>query len=110
MKKLALCPEFFEFDFQKLKSKNAKVMTITNIPVKVDKILYDLTGETTIGVSGIMYIRGIKFRATWNSLGNILEYKSISVFSGHKIFEELYDVESSAFSLVTYKNVGDEED
>ena len=45
-----------------------------NIPVKVDKILYDLTGETCIGISGTFIMKGVKIRGVWDSVGNILHF------------------------------------
>lgn len=51
------------------------IQTISNIPVKVDKAIYTLSGNTPIGVSGTLEINGIKLRGVWDSLGRPMELK-----------------------------------
>jgi len=66
------------FDFNKLKSAE-NVVTRMFVPVKIDKVLYDLTGETTIGVSGYLFVKGTKIRACWDILGNVLHFEKIGI-------------------------------
>lgn len=81
MKELLIYPESnqSEFDYESL-LKNKKIETVTGIPVKIDKIFRDITGETVLAVGGTMSIRGAKVRGVWNLSGSIIEYKRIRDF------------------------------
>lgn len=52
--------------------------------VKIDRIIRDLSQETVIGVSGIINIRGVKMRGYWDCFGNIMEFRSIFIFTRPK--------------------------
>lgn len=94
--------EEMNFDFNHL--KNANVETITGIPVKVDKVIYDLTGTTAIGVGGTMTIKGIKLRGVWDSMGNPLDFKKVLSLNIRNNFIDISSMlsgyESQYFRLV----------
>lgn len=86
-----------EFDFNSLVGRN-DYFTITNIPVKIDRIIRDVTQTTVLGISGTMVIRGTKVRAFWDTLGNIIECKKIlSLWSPKTLTENI----NSLFSGTT---------
>lgn len=62
-----------EFDFEGIKHTNACL--IIGIPVKIDRIIYDITHTTVIGISGTFVLRGVKIRGTWDPFGNPLNIK-----------------------------------
>jgi len=105
-KSIMLCNESESFDFGKL-VKNQNVQTIMNIPVKIDKVLYDLTGETVIGVSGTFVVKGIKVRGVWDSIGNIMHFRNTSIMFGwRKVFDSIFEeCTNSMFQLVTVKEM-----
>jgi len=110
--KLALWNESvqpIEVNFDKLK-KNRNTTTIMGVPVKIDKVLYDLSGETIIGLTGTLSIKGTKLRAVWDIMGNILEFRNMGILRGwntnfRKIFEGLNE---NMFNLVISKPLDDE--
>lgn len=61
-----------EFDFNAILG-DSSYCTMCGLPVKVDKILRDVTQTTVLGISGIMVVRGVKIRGVWDSYGNIME-------------------------------------
>lgn len=61
-----------EFDFDTMISDNS-YHTMCGLPVKIDKILRDITKTTVLGISGTMVVRGVKIRGIWDSYGNIME-------------------------------------
>lgn len=67
---------FEEFDFNQLLKPNS-VETITGVPVKIDKIIRDITSTTILGISGTLVVRGIRLRIVWDPMGNVMEYKRI---------------------------------
>lgn len=86
-----------EFDFNSLVGRN-DYFTITNIPVRIDRIIRDVTQTTVLGISGTMVIRGTKVRAVWDTLGNIIECKRIlSLWSPKTLAENI----NSLFSDTT---------
>jgi hypothetical protein len=102
-------PQGKAFDFESLK-QNSKVQTVMNIPVKVDKVLYDLTGETCVGISGTFVFKGIRVRGVWDSLGNLLNFEKTGIMFGwEKQFEKMfYGCTDNMFRLLTFKEVKDE--
>lgn len=97
------------FDFHTLK-KNPKVQTVMNIPVKVDKVLFDLTGETCVGVSGTFVMKGIRVRGIWDTCGNILHFKKTGIlFNWKDTFDKIFcECNESMFQLVTFKEIENE--
>ena len=97
------------FDFNLL-TKNKNIQTIMNVPVKIDKVLYDLTGETAIGVSGTFIMKGVKVRGVWDSLGNILNFEKTGIlFNWEKQFEKMFaGTKDSMFQLCVYKDIENE--
>ena len=61
-----------EFDFDTMLG-DRNYATITGIKVNIDRIIRDITKTTVIGVSGTMYIRGVKIRGVWDMFGNIIQ-------------------------------------
>ena len=51
--------------------------TITNIPVRIDRIIRDVTKTTVLAISGTMVIRGVKVRGVWDAYGNMVECKKM---------------------------------
>lgn len=74
-----------EFDFDSLIG-NQNYAVIIGLPVKIDRIIRDITQTTVLGVSGTMVIRGVVVRGVWDMFGNILEFKkTMSLLSPFKI-------------------------
>ena len=92
------------FDFETL-IKSPRVQTIMGIPVVLDKILYDLTGETVIGATGTFVLRGIKVRGVWDSLGNVLHFKKTGIlFNWKESFDKIFcGCQEEMFSIVIAK-------
>ena len=65
-----------EFDFDS-SIKEKGYATLSGIPVKVDRIIRDITRTTVIAISGTFVIRGVKIRGIWDMFGNIVEAKKI---------------------------------
>ena len=94
------------FDFSGLK-KNTKCITIMGVSVCVDRVMYDITGETCIGISGTFVMRGVKVRAVWDALGNVVEFQKTGIMFGwREAFGRMFEgCEDSMFRLVTYKEL-----
>ena len=73
MNELMFLKESQEFDFNKL--KNMDVRTICGLPVKVDRVHYDVTGTTALCISGTFVVKGIRIRGYWDCFGNPIELK-----------------------------------
>ena len=85
---LMLFPELNEreFDFDSIIGDNSYA-TMGGIPVKIDRILRDVTKTTVLAISGTMIIRGVKVRGVWDMYGNIMECTSIlSLFAPKSLF------------------------
>ena len=96
-----------EFDFNSIKS-NDKYQIMAGVSVKIDRILRNITGETVVGVSGTMVLRGVKLRCVWDYLGNIIEVKRMFKLFSNKdcdiqIIAETID--TSLFNLVKVDEV-----
>ena len=109
-KNLMLFPEQWneEFDFDILGDKSYH--TVCGIPVKVDRVIRDVTKTTVIGISGTMVIHGIKIRGVWDSLGNIMECrKTLQLTSPHSMFANIDNLfagtTESMFRLVSVDKV-----
>jgi hypothetical protein len=59
-----------EFDFNSLVG-NKQYGIMAGIPVKIDRIIRDITQTTVIAVSGTMVLKGVKMRGVWDMYGNI---------------------------------------
>lgn len=68
------CEDSSEFNWDSMLTSKS-YHTICGIPVKIDRVVRDLTGTTVLGVSGTLVVRGVKLRGMWDSLGNIVEFK-----------------------------------
>lgn len=81
MNRLIIYPESNneEFDYNSILNKK-NFETITGIPVKIDKIIRDITGETVLAVSGTMSLQGTKVRAVWDLNGKVIEYRRFRNF------------------------------
>lgn len=91
-----------EFDYNVLLG-NSDYATISGIPVKIDRIIRDITQTTVIAVSGTMVVRGVKVRGIWNMYGDIVEFRRIfRLFSpkGYDLNALFYDTTSEIFKLV----------
>ena len=71
--------EELEFDFNSLLNDKS-FETISGIPVKIDKIIRDITGETVLAVSGVLIVLGTRVRAVWDLNGKVIEYNRIRNF------------------------------
>lgn len=81
MSGMIIYPELKNGDFDYDSIINGKNFeTITGIPVKIDKIIRDITGEAVLAVSGTMYLQGTRIRAVWNLSGQVLEYRRFRNF------------------------------
>lgn len=76
MDNLMIFPELNqpEFDFESILG-NKDYAVIAGMPVKIDRILRDVTQTTVVAVSGTMVMRGVKLRGVWDMFGNIIEFK-----------------------------------
>lgn len=104
MNKLMIFPELNqpEFDFESLLgSKDYAV--IAGIPVKIDRIIRDVTQTTVIAVSGTMIMRGVKMRGVWDMFGNIIEFKRMFMLFtpiGYDLSVLFSDTTNEMFRLV----------
>jgi hypothetical protein len=95
-----------EFDFEKLKT--TPLFTKFHIPVKIDKIIYDITGETIIGISGTLSIANTKIRGVWDTLGNLLNFDKTNTFQfgwKDKLEKALVSANEDMFQLIQIKEV-----
>ena len=75
-----------EFDVKKMVN-NPNYTTLCGLPVKIDRILRDVTQTTVVGFSGTMVIRGIKVRGVWDAYGNIIECKkTLNLLTPRQLF------------------------
>lgn len=82
----------FEFDFNSMLG-NKSYRTLCGLPVKIDKIIYDITKTTVLGISGTMVIRGVKIRGVWDCYGNIMECrKSLYLTSPRSLWANIDNV------------------
>lgn len=96
-----------EFNFDSLIGDES-FQTVCGFPVRIDKVMRDITKTTVLGVSGTMVVRGVKIRGVWDSFGNIMECRKIlSLNAPSKIFVSidriLGDAPESIFRLVSVK-------
>ncbi len=77
------------------------------IPVVVDKVMYNINGETVIGISGVMNVRGLKIRGVWDAFGNILDFKKSGFIFGwdNHLNKILENITPQMFSLVIAKKL-----
>lgn len=96
-----------EFDYNIL-INNKDYATISGLPVKVDRIIRDITQTTVIAISGTMILRGVKVRGVWNMYGDIVEFKRIfKLFTprGYELEALFSDTNSEIFKLVHVQNL-----
>jgi len=106
---LALFKESCEFDFESLLGK--KLFLFFGIPVKIDRVIYDITGECVQHISGYFCCRGVKFRGYWDSMGNIIKFENgkFFQFGWKKDFKDFFEgMSESMFNLTSCKFLEDE--
>lgn len=108
---LLLIPELGqqEFDFNSMIGDKSYT-TIAGIPVKIDRIIRDITKTTVIAISGTMSLRGVKVRGVWDMYGNIVRCKEImSLFVPKSLITNIYTLfegtTPDVFKLVSVQNV-----
>lgn len=106
---LMIFPEFSqkEFNFDSLIG-NDSYHTISGMPVKIDRIIRDITATTVVAVSGTMVMRGVKVRGVWDMFGNIIEYKKmLNLFTTQtKSLDALFSgTTQDLFRLVHFQNL-----
>ena len=92
--KLMLIPEISqqEFDFDTMIGDKSYT-TLAGLPVKIDRIIRDVTKTTVIAISGIMTLRGVKIRGVWDMYGNIVRCKEIiSLFVPKSFFTNIHNL------------------
>lgn len=78
-----------EFDFDTMIGDKSYA-TISGIPVKVDRIIKDVTKTSVLGISGTMVLRGVKVRGLWDMYGNIVKCKEImSLFTPKSLYTNI---------------------
>lgn len=65
-----------EFDFDSLLN-NKDYSVLAGLPVKIDRIIRDITQTTVVAISGTMIMKGVKVRGVWDMYGNIVEFKKM---------------------------------
>lgn len=113
---MALFPEGWaqnlEFDFDSMLG-NKSYCTLCGLPVRIDKIIYDITKTTVLGISGTMVVRGVKIRGVWDCYGNIMEcQKTLQLTSPRCMFANIDNIfrgtTESMFRLVSCETlIGD---
>lgn len=98
-----------DFDYNTV-IKNKNYRTLFGSPVKIDRIIRDVTGATVLGVSGIMKIKGSTVRGVWDVNGNIMKLREcISIFTPISLFGSidrlLVGTTESIFQLVNVEEV-----
>lgn len=78
-----------EFDFDTMVGDKSYA-TIVGIPVKIDRIIRDVTKTTVVGISGTMVLRGVKVRGLWDMYGNIVKCRELmSLFTPKSLFANI---------------------
>lgn len=110
---LMLFPEIgtAEFDFNSMLGDKS-YHTICGCPVKIDKIIRDITKTTVLGVSGTMVVRGVKIRGVWDCYGNITEcQKTLQLTSPRSMLANIDNIfretTESMFRLVSVTDKSD---
>lgn len=98
-----------EFDFDTMIGDN-NYATITGIPVKIDRIIRDITKTTVVAISGTMLVRGVKIRGVWDVYGNIIKCKELlSLFTPKSLFVSIdnifYGITEDMFRLVSVQDI-----
>lgn len=91
---LMLIPEIsqHEFDFNSIIGDKSYA-TIAGVPVKIDRIIRDVTKTTVIAISGTMSLRGVKVRGVWDMYGNMVRCKEImSLFVPKSLTTSIYSL------------------
>ena len=94
-----------EFDFDSMIGDKSYA-TLSGIPVRIDRVMRDLTKTTVVAVSGVMTLRGVKVRGVWDMYGNIVRCKQmLSLFVPKSLFtsvDSLFEgTTSDMFQLVS---------
>lgn len=105
------CEDLPEFNWDSMLTSKS-YHTICGFPVKIDRIIRDLTGTTVLGVSGTMVVRGVKLRGVWDSLGNIMEFKkTLQLSTPRKMFANIENMlsgtQESMFRLVNIRQLSE---
>lgn len=101
-----------EFDFNSLlNSKDYAVLA--GIPVKIDRIIRDITQTTVVAISGTMIMKGVKVRGVWDMYGNIVEFKkTLKLFipNGYDLNVLFSDTTNEMFRLVHVQKIEKKDD
>ncbi len=101
-----------EFDFDSLlNSKDYAVLA--GIPVKIDRIIRDITQTTVVAISGTMIMKGVKVRGVWDMYGNIVEFKkTLKLFipNGYDLNVLFSDTTNEMFRLVHVQKIEKKDD
>jgi hypothetical protein len=78
------------------------VQTITNLPIKIDRVLNHISADVTIGVSGTFRLNGVKFRGVWDANGELVNFEKPFLFSLNErtINKSLKGVSADMFRIV----------
>lgn len=79
-----------EFDFDSMIGRDGYA-TLSGTPVKIDRIIRDITQTTVIAISGTFVLKGVKVRGVWDMFGNIVEAKKILELLSPKSFTACLD-------------------
>lgn len=101
-----------EFDFDSLIGEKGYAL-LSGIPVKIDRIIRDVTRTTVIAISGTFVLKGVKIRGVWDMFGNIVEVERMLTLLSPRsyysnLFKEIGDYPKNLFNLVHIQEVGKE--
>lgn len=107
-------PDGKEFDFNSMIGDNSYA-TLSGIPVKIDRIIRNVTRTTVIAISGTFVLRGVKVRGVWDMFGNIIEAKKMLELLSLKSFtaclEDLFGCyPNELFNLVNIQEANKKDD
>lgn len=101
-----------EFDFDSLLN-NKDYAVLAGLPVKIDRIIRDITQTTVVAISGTMIMKGVKVRGVWDMYGNIVEFKKmLRLFTPNSYDLNMLfsDTTSEMFRLVHVQKVEKKDD
>lgn len=101
-----------EFDFDSLLN-NKDYTVLAGLPVKIDRIIRDITQTTVVAISGTMIMKGVKVRGVWDMYGNIVEFKkTLKLFTpnGYDLNMLFSDTTNEMFRLVHVQKIEKKDD
>lgn len=101
-----------EFDFDSLLN-NKDYAVLAGLPVKIDRIIRDITQTTVVAISGTMIMKGVKVRGVWDMYGNIIEFKKVfRLFTpnGYDLKTLFSDTTNELFRLVHVQYIEKKDD